>query len=129
MGGQMHEEREKPFEPQGKGTSHLPVGTVFNEYTYNVVKRRWQEQGIWDDTWVYRALGRWKHEKPSCTPSTSSSEDDSEPARGLFGTEIARSKRRKKIHLTVEQRAQREQDRRASRPIHQFLWQIHKERD
>ncbi|KAL8869263.1 MAG: hypothetical protein Q9174_004400 [Haloplaca sp. 1 TL-2023] len=129
MGDKMHEERQRLLNPENWGANQLPLGVDMADYTREVVKKRWQEQGIWDDRWLHRAGDHWKHEDAPFTPSTTASEDDSEPARGLFGSSIARPKRRKKVHLAAEQRVQRERDRQASRPIHQFLWQIHKERD
>lgn len=100
---------------------------MIDDYPFDIVKKRWQEQGIWSNTWSSMALGLWKHEKPLHTPSASASDDDVEPRRGLRGA--PQTKRRKKVQLTVGQRAQMERHRQASRPIHQFLWQLHKERD
>ncbi|KAL8859742.1 MAG: hypothetical protein Q9178_003857 [Gyalolechia marmorata] len=95
----------------------LPPGLAHREWTFNVVKSRWQEQGIWNDRWPSTGpwvKDLWKHQEPFHTLTNSTSPPP---------------KRRKRNPLTVNQRAQAKCDREASRPIHQFLWQLHKERD
>ncbi len=51
------------------------------------------------------------------------------PCIGLPILLLRPPKRRKRNPLTVNQRAQAKCDPEASRPIHQFLWQLHNERD
>ncbi|KAL8913321.1 MAG: hypothetical protein Q9172_007309 [Xanthocarpia lactea] len=95
----------------------LPPGLAHNEGTFNIVKSRWQEQGIWNDRWPSKGpchADLWKHQEPLHRSTNSTSPPP---------------KRRKRNPLTVNQRAQAKCDPEASRPIHQFLWQLHKERD
>ncbi|KAG5977505.1 hypothetical protein E4U55_006748 [Claviceps digitariae] len=44
-------------------TDKLPPGRGLDSYARDVVKKRWIEQGIWNDSWKDECLGRWKHEE------------------------------------------------------------------
>ena len=37
---------------------------TFKEEASETVRKRWDEQGIWNDKWNPFAYGRWKHEEP-----------------------------------------------------------------
>ena len=52
------------------------------------VKKRWIEQGIWNNKWNKFASGRWKHEEPLELESESEMDMDVEPpppSFSLFG--------------------------------------------
>lgn len=98
-----------------------------------VVKERWTEQGIWNDKWgPGMPTGLWKHEEPLDLKSESDSEDDPESrARSLFSGE-ARSeapKSEEELQRLAERQILREHEREASRPFHQFVYQISAERE
>lgn len=103
--------------------SPVPRNQFRDVYIHGLVKQRWEEQGMWEVSENLLLHDWWKHERPFRTPSVSTSEEED----GIFGP--IRMRRRRKILLTAEQRAQRVRHHHASRPIHQFLWQLHKERD
>lgn len=70
----------------------------FGDEALETVMKHWVERGIWNNKWNNRALGRWKHEEP--LDLGSESDPDTEAGR----------------------------QREASRPCHQFSYQILKER-
>ncbi|KAL8903845.1 MAG: hypothetical protein Q9171_007256 [Xanthocarpia ochracea] len=114
-------EASKPFwqmaDQQQDEIRALPPELAHHEWAFNIVKSRWQEQGIWNDRWPSKGpwiTDLWKHQEPLHRSTNSTSPPP---------------KRRKRNPLTVNQRAQAKCDPEASRPIHQFLWQLHKERD
>ncbi|KAL8725831.1 MAG: hypothetical protein Q9166_007118 [cf. Caloplaca sp. 2 TL-2023] len=135
IGAQEMELRERINKEERLGIHRVPNFKPYDEYTFEAIKRSWEEQGIWNKRWdrtpfCKRVFWRWKHEEPlesGCeSDSDADAEDDS--AYQLFSRTIP-SKRKRKAPLSDEQRARLEHDREASRPIHQFLWQMSKERD
>ncbi len=127
---QQFEEEQRIFNMESEGTLRLPPGTIYTRHAFDVVKKRWQEQGIWSDEWnsepgYFRVGRKWKHEEPG--PS-SDVEAESEAVQLLFGSSMV-PKNGQMQHMTIEEREKLEHDREASRPIHQFYWQLSKERD
>ncbi|KAI4185039.1 MAG: hypothetical protein LQ346_005999 [Caloplaca aetnensis] len=127
---QQVEEEQRIFSRESEGALHLPPGTIYTRYAFDVVKKRWQEQGIWSDEWnsepgYFRVGRKWKHEEPG--PS-SDVQAESEAAQLLIGSSMV-PKTGEIQHLTREEQGKVEHDREASRPIHQFYWQLSKERD
>lgn len=83
------------------------------------IMRHWKEQGIWDPAWPERDPGRnWMHEAPrkSSTVSDTNAEDSSVSALNSGDH---------KPNLTEEQKESKE----ASRPCHQFTFQVNRERE
>jgi hypothetical protein len=112
------------------GTRRLPVGSDYYTMAKENVKERWVEQGIWNNKWNEMASGRWKHEEP--LEPESESETDSEAPTPLFSFQRPKRRRPKsdeEKRRTAERRAVRERERKASRPYHQFVYQISKERE
>ncbi|KAI4119823.1 MAG: hypothetical protein LQ338_002157 [Usnochroma carphineum] len=108
-------------------------GTFRNE-ARETVKRRWVEQGIWNNKWNEFASGRWKHEEP--LELESESQTDSEVgALPLFSfspkpqPKPKRPKSDDEKRRIAELRVVREREREASRPYHQFVYQISRERE
>ncbi|KAL8725830.1 MAG: hypothetical protein Q9166_007117 [cf. Caloplaca sp. 2 TL-2023] len=132
MRRQQAEERKLIFKEQSEGIYRVPVGVLYDTYTFELVKSRWQEQGIWSERWKEdRLVGagrRWKHEEPlhHVLGCDSGSENDAEGP--FISSKRPRTKGEKWTSLTDEQRAKFEHDREASRPIYQFLWQLNRER-
>ncbi|KAI4228911.1 MAG: hypothetical protein L6R40_008095 [Gallowayella cf. fulva] len=108
----------------------IPPRVPFDTLASEMVKKRWREQGIWDEEWDVHSgdhRWRWKHEEQSDLKT-------SKPCfKNLFAGPFAQLKDReeqpKEPTLTAEQQAKLEHDREASRPFHQFLWQLNRERD
>lgn len=98
---QSQEEHERLLKGLSDRTLDYQADTdVWNLAKKNVIKS-WQEQGIWNDCWSERHNGRWKHEKPlELNPE-----------------------------LETEPQQQVVRRREASRPFHQFVYQVSKERD
>ncbi|CAG9986382.1 unnamed protein product [Clonostachys byssicola] len=106
---QKIEEMKRIEEASRNQADSVPIGRSFDHLAWENVKARWVEQGIWNEKWTdLYSMVRWKHEEP--LELDSESEDDSaaegEPRRLL-----------------------REREREASRPFHQFVYQVSKERE
>ncbi|EEH06283.1 predicted protein [Histoplasma capsulatum G186AR] len=104
----------------------------------NNVKNRWIEQGIWNDKWSLYSVGpRWKHEEPLEPPPAPDPKPQPRSSShprftfGLFGLELPECPKPQEppIAYTEEQLASKERERAASRPYHQFLFQMSKERE
>ncbi|KAI0433084.1 hypothetical protein F5Y09DRAFT_300236 [Xylaria sp. FL1042] len=112
----------------------LPVGDpVAIRAATARVKNRWVEQGIWNHRWKGpnewqkdMPNGRWKHEfEPE-----SESESDSEAGQSFFAQKKPKPpKSDEELRLAAERRATREREREASRPFHQFIYQLSRERE
>ncbi|KPM35522.1 hypothetical protein AK830_g11034 [Neonectria ditissima] len=107
------------------------------------VKKRWVEQGIWNHKWKM-CMGKWKHEEPLDLDSDPEDDEDdiearagpfgdifrpaSPPCRGLFRRR-PEPKPPKSAEEMAKRVAVRKVEREASRPFHQFLYQVSKERE
>lgn len=97
------------FDAQPKLKHRLPPDTDYWLLAREIVKKHWREQGIWCYKWDKEtnvSLWRWKHE-------------ESETAAAGAKRPPCRPAHREKL----------EQDREASRPFQQFLWQLVRQRD
>lgn len=103
------------------------------------VKKRWVEQGIWNQKWEGmnprnddKPYGPWKHEEPLELESELESESDTVhtvPARSLFRTPEGEPQSDAELQLMADRRIIRERQREASRPFHQFMYQVSKTRE
>ncbi|KAH7308501.1 hypothetical protein B0I35DRAFT_413146 [Stachybotrys elegans] len=104
------------------------------------VKKRWVDQGIWKDEWNHdnKPHGPWKHEEPLKFESESETDSDAEPgpvsAFGLFGPSRPAAKPRRpksdiEMRRIAERRPVREAQHEASRPYHQFDYQVSQTRE
>ena len=124
--------------------SKIPIGGTEEKEAIETVKKRWVEQGIWKDKWDemaagrYMNVGRWKHEEPIELESESETDTEAEspPTFSIFGVpqkqpqpKPRRPKSNDENQRVAERRAVREREREASRPYHQFVYQISKERE
>ena len=91
----------------------------------NNIKNTWIEQGIWNEKWTGYPSGRWKHEEP-LEDQTEAQHEQSPQFLGVFRS--ASDHRRPPPKISEEQRAVREREAAASRPLPQFRYQISKER-
>lgn len=133
---QTSDEEKRIFEADLNGTRSLPVGTDPNTIAQEIVKTRWVEQGIWNNKWDTFASGRWKHEEPLELGSESDTDSQSNCSSPLFPLvpkqPQSKSRRRKGVdekRRIAEHRVTREREREASRPYHQFVYQVSKERE
>jgi len=116
----------------------MPIGGTLEKNACETVKKRWIEQGIWNNKWNEMADGRWKHEEPLELESRSETDTDAEsPPRPLSIFGIPQKQQQPKPRQPksdvekrriAEQRVVREREREASCPYHQFVYQISKER-
>jgi hypothetical protein len=108
---------------------------TFKEEASETVKKRWVEQGIWNDKWNQFAYGRWKHEEPLELESESETDSEAAPSSPLFSffpkpqPRPRQPKSDDEKRRIAERRVVREREREASRPYHQFMYQISKERE
>ena len=111
---------------------------VFQSEARELVRRRWSEQGIWNEKWGPDADGCWKHEEPleSETELDIESETESEaasPSGFSLSTKQQRKPREPKSMdektRIAERQILREHEREASRPYHQFIYQVSEERE
>ncbi|KAL8847235.1 MAG: hypothetical protein Q9221_007722 [Calogaya cf. arnoldii] len=130
----MVEEKDWLFKAQANAGVHLPAGTEYNKLATEVVKKRWQEQGIWDDEWdkLDWDAWRWKHEE-SYTDLSSQEGTESEPHRLFEHPASSQAPVASVDSQTILQKKDRgsmsEPDRETSRPIYQFIWQLARQRD
>jgi hypothetical protein len=112
-------ERRKPTLP-------YQMGDEFLKTAQNNVRNRWIEQGTWSDEWDIRSQwpgAHWKHEeRPEPLP------EPGPPIMSLFGPITDFRPRQSKEEYEEIIRAH-ECDTVASRPYHQFVYQISKERE
>ncbi len=131
---QRSEEKNRILKTYTDGTCRLHVGDNYYEIAYENVKKRWVEQGIWNNKWNKFASGRWKHEEPIELESETDSEAVTFPPLFSFFPEESQSKPRRpksddEKRRIAERRVVREREREASRPYHQFTYQTSKERE
>lgn len=131
FGAEWSEEKKRILREAMAGKPRVPVGTVFDDFAKETVKRRWVEQGIWNNEWdaTCPAGAKWKHEPES------DSEDgqDSEPQSPVFSScpkEAQPKQRQPKSDEEKGQIAERQatQEREASRPFFRFVYQVSRER-
>jgi len=126
---QESEEEERLLEAHRNGTPRLLVGSNFKKLARENVKKRWVEQGIWNDKWTDTAsTGVWKHEQPLEPEPELEAETNDQPSLFSFSQpKPRRPKSDEENRQMAEQRATREREREASRPFHQFFYQVLKE--
>ncbi|KAF5132868.1 hypothetical protein E5D57_003490 [Metarhizium anisopliae] len=114
----------------------IPVGTNYHKLAKENVMKRWVEQGIWNEEWKSRSVWRWKHEEP-LDPKFESNKDEMAGIESrLFGPPLEERESTPRppqgvqdLPMTEERRRIREREREASRPYHQFVYQVSKERE
>ncbi|KAL8955359.1 MAG: hypothetical protein Q9193_006756 [Seirophora villosa] len=125
---QQYVEEARLIEHANRGVHLIPFKMSYHNHAYNVVKKRWKEQGIWSHEWEsndgsYRFGHKWMHEEPSPTDIDAKQKQ----TRNLFW--VPPPPERRKSEETLDQREAEREKPENSRPIHQFLWQIAHERD
>ncbi|KAI1127059.1 hypothetical protein F5Y10DRAFT_201203 [Nemania abortiva] len=88
------------------------------------VKKRWVEQGIWNEKWKPFHEWRWKHEEPLSLQIQEEAQDEA-AARPIFRKRAEPRMRQ----LTSDEQARAVREREASRPFHQFVFQVSKKRE
>lgn len=134
---QIEEERRRIWnaDPSTSWIKINPGDTTFEKEARETVKKRWVEQGIWSDKWNQFALGKWKHEEPLNLESESERESEAERSLPLFAL-FQKPQREARLPKSDDEKRtaqpavrEREREREASRPFHQFVYQISKERE
>ena len=134
---QVEEERKRIWDADSRmrGMDMLP-GDTFRAEACETVKTFWIEQGIWNNKWSYYSIGRWKHEEPlelDIELETDKKAKFLHSSFSLFSTEpqlkprVAKSDEEKR--QITERQVIRERGREASRPYHQFIAQVSRERE
>ncbi|KAL5330549.1 hypothetical protein ACEPPN_000067 [Leptodophora sp. 'Broadleaf-Isolate-01'] len=133
---QVEEERRRIWNTEPRtGWMEVTVDLyTFKEEARETVKKRWVEQGIWNNKWNYFTIGRWKHEEPLELESESETDTEAESSRPRFSflsiePKPRRPKSDEEKRLIAERTVIREREREASRPYHQFVYQVSKERE
>ncbi|KAF2251589.1 hypothetical protein BU26DRAFT_516387 [Trematosphaeria pertusa] len=123
-------------DPRVSSRGIMPIG-LYDQDAEKLVRDRWVEQGIWKDKWGDGSNrgaisgDLWKHEEP--LELESETETDAQPdctsVPFSFYERKPRPKSDDEKRQTAERRVIREREREASRPFHQFVYQISKERE
>jgi hypothetical protein len=132
---QISDEKKRIMEADLDRTRRLRVGDDPDKIAYESVKKRWVEQGIWNNKWNQFASGRWKHEELE-VESESETDPEVEPSSPLFSfspkqpqPKPRRPKSDDEKRRIAERRVVQDREREASRPYHQFVYQISTERE
>ena len=135
LGAQEEEEKEWLVEADRTGTHPRPGRVDFHKLACDNVKKRWVEQGIWNEKWTSTASGGvWKHQEPLELKSEVETDDEREPQPQIFAAIPAPKppKSDEEKRRIAEQRSirlrEREASREASRPFHQFVYQVSNQR-
>ena len=105
-----------------------PPGFDFLEQARETVKRRWVKQGIWNNNWTEFAYGNWKHEEPLFSESESTDNSESRTSTALFSFP-KQPKTDDNKRWNADRQVAQEREREASRPFHQFVFQLSEERE
>lgn len=124
---QVSEERERLYDGDRNRTHRLPAGTDFFKLAEDNVKKRWVEQGIWNEKWKYAKVWKWKHEE-SADAEPQPRVENAPPLFSFATAEPASSPQTNSDSAkTPTQISSRERE--ASRPFFQFVNQISEERE
>ena len=134
---QVEEERRRIWNanPRTSWMKINPGDGTFREEARETVKKRWVEQSIWNSKWNQFAYGRWKHEEPLELDSESETNSEARPSPPLFSflpkpqPKPRQPKSDDEKRRVVERRDILEREREASRPYHQFFYQVSRERE
>ncbi|KAL8938593.1 MAG: hypothetical protein Q9211_003135 [Gyalolechia sp. 1 TL-2023] len=135
---QTSNESKYLVEKQLANPCRYPPGTDIEHMAGQIVKQRWIDQGIWKSTWSEKHHSpdqRWKHEE-SLEPEHESDPGSAELTGGIFADcrqpEPERVSGDEEKRQATPRRAERcaihEREREASRPYHQFIYQVSIER-
>ncbi|KAK4204867.1 hypothetical protein QBC40DRAFT_249602 [Triangularia verruculosa] len=126
LSAQVLEEERRLIQAVEQGDFHVPVGTDYYKQAKEAVKERWAEQGIWNDNWNDMAQGRWKHEELF---ELSSESEHEMPPTGLFSMQTGQRTELRREYKGGDGRAIRKRQFDGTRPFHQFIYQVSKERE
>jgi hypothetical protein len=132
---QTSEELERLWDadPRMGGRRPIAIKGTHDKMAHETVKKRWIEQGIWNNKWNNMADGRWKHEEPLEVESELETDSEAESSSRFFSfpprpqPKSRRPKSDVEKRRIAERRVVREREREASRPYYQFVYQISKE--
>ncbi|KAI2728972.1 hypothetical protein DTO027I6_8320 [Penicillium roqueforti] len=127
---QVYELEARIIEGIENRTLDVPDGTNMNNLAHETVKKNWMKQGIWNEEWehVPQPWWMWRHEElPEVTPAPKIDLDRLSRSRGEEPTKAGFWD--KKIPHSGERKAKQKPGDEPSRPFHQFIYQISKERE
>ncbi|KAJ5158880.1 uncharacterized protein N7500_008531 [Penicillium coprophilum] len=94
----------------------IPNGDTMDSLAYDRVKKDWVEQGIWNEEWYCTPSEQWMHEKPLEAVETDM----------VIGIHSSPSTGK---NIQGGQGAKQKPGDESSRPFHQFIYQISRERE
>ncbi|KAI0968036.1 hypothetical protein F4678DRAFT_232330 [Xylaria arbuscula] len=124
---QMSEMRNQILYDDEEDIRRAPVGVDYDELAFKETKKRWIEQGIWNEKWAGNRLTMvwtWKHEE---LPTPEPQED--EAPFSIFSSKRKQKQKEPEPEIDPQVQAAREREREASRPYHQFVYQVSKRRE
>ncbi|KUI63684.1 hypothetical protein VM1G_12009 [Cytospora mali] len=125
----VRKEEERILKAEGRliPGQFMPQDINVRTLAKETVKRRWVEQGIWNDNWDKdRYMQRWNHEEPLEVEH----ELETDSGEHLFRRPKSISpKSNDELRLIAERQRKWQRKRELSRPIHQFFYQVSKERE
>lgn len=120
---QQSEELDHILKADKEGMLKKPLGVDYSSTAYQNVRNRWIEQGIWRNEWYRMPRTSWKHEQPLELSS------DPKPEYKLISTSNVAGRSENKSDEEIQRAAVLMREREASRPFHQFLFQMLKEQE
>ncbi|KAI0439399.1 hypothetical protein F4803DRAFT_568535 [Xylaria telfairii] len=135
---QVDEEWNKAMREDEMDPRFIVLGQIkYGAQAKERVKKRWVEQGIWNENWKEHCgmVWRWKHEEPLeaeadlyTEPKTANANlYSSSPIMESSGLETGEKAEGEKIQQIERAQTIKEREREASRPLHQFFYQLTKE--
>lgn len=107
----------------------------FGKLARQLVEGHWRSQGIWNDKWTDGTLALWKHEGPPilfrdnlCGPIPSSERERRYGAFGIYRSVSPPPRLRRPDASTFDRWNRGGNEQEASRPLHQFNYQVAQER-
>ncbi|KAI0448493.1 hypothetical protein F5B21DRAFT_497439 [Xylaria acuta] len=135
---QVEEEGRQINKGEDSDGCHAPIRMGHTTHARECVKKRWIEQGIWDEKWEQGGeIWRWKHEEPLeskpelHTELKTTNANPFSPSHLMKTSELETDEGpgNEEIQLIEKVWATKEREREASRPFHQFVYQLSKERE
>ncbi|KAI2704764.1 hypothetical protein CBS147332_7418 [Penicillium roqueforti] len=127
---QIYELEARIIEGIEKRTLDVPNGVNFNNLAYETVKDSWREQGIWNEKWQNMPSEQWMHEESSEIAPVPETDGGAKIHLGLFSSSQENAiSTGKNIQQGDERQVKQKPGDEPSRPFHQFIHQISKERE
>ncbi|KAG5917915.1 hypothetical protein E4U42_007069 [Claviceps africana] len=126
---ETRKERERILERHRTHPGEGPSGAPLIDLAADIVRKRWVEQGIWNESWTSDACGRWKHEEPLKPPPQRRASGEMAPGRQDMSRPAPQETGTEAEQVSTQPSEEEIRSREASRPFHQFIYQVNKERE